>query len=322
MMKKASKIAPWIWRGAALLLAIYFLVAVVAGIPFLGAKVGLQADDETKGMDGGSLSWNLDIKDSHVYVNAIAFGIHISAYSHHFYVAAPTVTCTRGGQVNAGIVVHTDNFVFEKMEHIDNHPFSSFVKNTKIIGLRNPREITDDGEIRMVDDNYFPQFIRSYSSPMLPVINTGASPLGMTFLAIIPILISFLLSLVGRKVSLPSSKTVFRYGWRAKMIFCLVGILLSYRLTTILFYVADNSIMLLIRWLTPIISIPALSVWAASFKNKKFAPVVAAAIMVLCLYQPLANLICLFATVLAWGYFAHGVCRFFGRFRKAKSEAV
>ncbi len=323
MMKKASKITAWIWRGAALLLAVYFLVAVVAGIPFFNTNVGLSIEDnkienEKQKSTFVSLEHNIFWQ---TYATTLTFDLYVSHTPKYWCAASPSVTFAPGIHAGNEAELHTDCLVFKATDNQD-RPYQIY---PAIIGLRNPRIVTDDGEIKIIPSEELPDFIRSYSSPMLPVIDTGADIWGMLLLTAIPILLSLVYSRFCPQFTRSQQKRVLRFGWRMKLVFAIC--LMSVFSATALFYVPHDSILwdypwifAILRWLTPIISIPALSVWAASFKNKKFAPVVAAAIMVLCLYQPLANLICLFATVIAWGYFAHGVCRFFGRFRKAKTK--
>ena len=311
------KIIAWIWRGAALLLAVYFLVAFFTDTPFFFTNVGVHLEDEKSWVDYDSLSIRHDINSEQRFASTIAFDIRNSAGAKYVCAAAPTITCT---YIPADEwVLHTDNLIIENYERFRGEC------NTKIIGLRTPRYYTVDGEIKTVDLEGYPNFIRSYSSPMLPVIDTGSSVYGMLLLAAIPIFLSLVYSFICPRLSLGSQKAVLRYGANAKLVVTICTIL-PLLTSTVLFYLAPAYYYTgqivwfpLIRWLTPIISIPALSIWIASFKNKKLAPAVAAGIMVLCLYQPLANLICLFATVIAWGYFVEGIRRFFARFKKRKA---
>ncbi len=325
MMKKASKITAWIWRGAALLLAFYLLVALVAGIPFFNTNVGLQFEYEYDHFPPKVLSFLSVNQEVGWNVYTASLGVDLDLLSRPKYMCAASPTITSNVSLGSHTILHTDNLVFKKYD--DKSILLEGIAHTRIIGLTNPRYITSEGELKTIDSKELPLFTRSYSSPMLPVIDTGADIWGMLLLTALPILLSFVYSRFCPQFTLSQQKRVLCFGWRMKLVFAIC--LMSVFSATALFYVPHDNILwdypwifAILRWLTPIISIPALSVWAASFKNKKFAPVVAAAIMVLCLYQPLANLICLFATVIAWGYFAHGVCRFFGRFRKAKSEAV
>ncbi len=329
-MKKTSKIAPWIWRGAALLLAVYFLVAVVAGIPFLGTDIAPQLTGGEFTQTQSSVSFSHAVGER-IYVNSIAFDIHIAKRTGGSYrgpialcLAAPAITYSHQVVGSRTAVLHTDNLFFGNLL-VCGRCMGRMFETTTVIGLRSPKGYTHEGDL--VSGDGYVHYIRSYSSPMLPVIDTGSTIWGMLLLTAIPILLSFVYSRFCGKVFSGDQKAVLYRGAKVKLVVavCMMALFSA----TALFYLPRPNVSFvqtvlfpLIRWLTPIISIPALSVWVASFKNKKFAPAFAAAIMALCLYQPLANLICLFATVIAWGYFAHGVCRFFGRFRKAKSEAV
>ncbi len=347
MMKKASKITAWIWRGAALLLAIYLLLAAVLDIPFFSTSVGLEVESKPRIPhhavalhyleDGGDGPRGIE-----TYHNVLAFDHTIKSwdctgvfvgYNMDFQSPLDTTSMFAVAQNIRLHFVEATSITGPKWLYIncDNLTISShdgkyLWNRLQVVGLKPPRFVDENGvEMEYTSDSM--HYIRSFSTAFLPQIDTGSSPIGMILLACIPVFIAFVIGFLPILSKMPpaSHKKILRFGLCAKL---LVVILVFAVLESpvLLFYssprAVPNDLYALCTWLTPIISIPALSVWVASFKNKKFAPVVAAAIMVLCLYQPLANLICLFATVIAWGYFAHGVCNLFGRFRKPKPEAV
>ena len=348
MKKTFSKITAWIWRGAALLLAIYLLLAAVLDIPFFSTSVGLEVDSKPRiphhavalhyledGGDGprgietyhNVLAFDHTIKTRDFIGVLVGYNIDIQATLDHACVFA----VAQNAHIDVGESSHIKSLYLNSdqvtiMGDFDALPTDFDWSNLEVVGLKPPRFVDENGvEMEYTSDSM--HYIRSFSTAFLPQIDTGSSPLGMILLACIPVFIAFVIGFLPILSKMPpaSHKKILRFGLCAKL---LVVILVFAVLESpvLLFYSSPralpNDLYALCTWLTPIISIPALAVWVASFKNKKFAPVVAAAIMVLCLYQPLANLICLFATVIAWGYFTHGVCRFFGRFRKAKAEAV
>ncbi len=327
-MKKtlSSKITSWIRRGTALILALYFLVAFFAGIPFFGTSVGLQMiDDERTALPEEVASVSLNrVVGAPEYDTTMAFNLHFLGYSQYRYAAAPTIVYSHDGAHGSTTVLHTDNLVLGD-GIIYGKCMSLLVPNTTIIGWRDPQYCLENGETGSSSGKYFPHFIRSYSSPMLPVINTGSAVWGMLLLTAIPILLSFVFARFCPQFTAAQQKAVLRSGSRIKLIAAVC--LMAFFSATALFYLPEAKFHLshplvfpLLRWITPIFSIPALSVWIASFKNKSFAPLVAAGIMALCLYQPFANLICLFGSLIAWGYLAEGVRCFFARFKKVKAE--
>ena len=332
-----SKIITWIWRGAALILAFYMLLAAVLDIPFFSTSIGFEMQvvapeeaphhavafdylEERRAVGHETyhnvMALNHTLRADNFIGSYFGYQIDIDSWLETSVVSVAAerihIDCSKVDYGPKRMYLHCDNVTItsEKHETLDIH----------VVGLSPPRRVDENGNEVVGVTHY----TRSFSTTFLPTIDTGASPLGMIVLSLIPIFMSFLCSLLPlfSKTSPDSHKKIVRFGLCAKLL-VVIFVFAVMEAPVFLFYASPTAVpfraYLIIRWLTPVLSIPALSIWIASFKNKKLAPAVAAGIMVLCLYQPLANLICLFATVIAWGYFVEGIRRFFARFKKRKA---
>ena len=332
----SRKVRLWIHALILIPLALFFLVHLIADRPYVGIEDSAQPDEPLRKLsffykklyrrpydpidtvaltyqDGGSrdanvrvVAWLLEIHNC-TEGTAIGYDVDISGFGDiTVFLAAKRLhvqTSVYYPYIHYNGTLRSDDVMLNLKD--DSVPTG----NLHVIGLIKPSVTFHDGSVRSFEDHAdtkkLIRFDRGYSSPFMPFIPAGSSLAGLALIACLPILVTAAwITLFKKHPSIEAlchtpQKRVVYHGLLFKSYW--IFFVLFFLPVPWMFYTDAGWFWGLLRWITPLLTLPALSLWIAGEK-RRYAPLVALACSIICLYQPTANILCFFGTVILDGY--------------------
>ena len=338
----SRKVRLWIHALILIPLALFFLVHLIADRPYINSEDTCRHDEPMRKLSlfykkfyrcphepidivaltyqgGGNRDANVRvvgwlIENTH-FIKATAIGYFMNmsgtASSPNFITPLITTLCLAAPHVQlyAGEFHIFDGTVRsdDVMLNLEDDSFPT--GNLHVIGLIKPSVTFHDGSVRSFEDHAdtkkLIRFDRGYSSPFMPFIPAGSSLAGLALIACLPILVTAAwITLFKKHPSIEAlchtpQKRVVYHGLLFKSYW--IFFVLFFLPVPWMFYTDAGWFWGLLRWITPLLTLPALSLWIAGEK-RRYAPLVALACSIICLYQPTANILCFFGTVILDGY--------------------
>ncbi len=332
----SRKVRLWIHALILIPLALFFLVHLIADRPYVNSEDGAQRDEPLRKLSffhkpiyrsvqdpidmlaltyqgGGTRDANVRVVawllENHNFKEATAVGYDVDIsgfYDITVFLAAQRLhvqTSAYYTYIHYNGTLRSDDVMLNLED--DSVPTG----NLHVIGLIKPSVTFHDGSVRSFEDHAdtkkLIRFDRGYSSPFMPFIPAGSSLAGLALVACLPILVTAAwITLFKKHPSIEAlchtpQKRVVYHGLLFKSYW--IFFVLFFLPVPWMFYTGAGWFWGLLRWITPLLTLPALSLWIAGEK-RQYAPLVALACSIICLYQPTANILCFFGTVILDGY--------------------